>query len=375
MGKNIVVLSDGTGQMGGNGYNTNVYKLFNMLENRTSRQIAFYDPGLGTDWRKFTGNISGRGFSKNLLDCYRFIFENFEADDNIYLFGFSRGAATVRSLSGFIHLFGILPKCREDLVEKAYRIYHIHDPKKREQKAKELVEQNSTMWCRIRFLGVWDTVAALGLPLRWASYFLDRFFPHRFHNFTLSDCVVYARHALAIDEERKTFSPVLWDRLPASEPQDRLKQVWFSGVHTDIGGGYKEDGLSNITLQWMVKEATGKGLLLYENGEAFQRFQRSMADPNGVMHNELRGFPGRLFRRMQREWDAATHGDPCIHASVFKRTKNSSNLEAPLYSPWITQPGRYATEPWDSAATGEMTDVKIIHSTGELASLKAATEH
>lgn len=108
MGKNIVVFSDGTGQDGGTDHNTNVYKLFNLILDRSRRQISFYDRGLGTGWRKATGNIAGRGFSKNIIECYEFIFRNFEDDDRIFLFGFSRGAATVRSLAGFIHLFGIL---------------------------------------------------------------------------------------------------------------------------------------------------------------------------------------------------------------------------------------------------------------------------
>ena len=94
-----------------------------MLEDRTDRQIVFYDEGLGTDWRKVTGNAFGVGFSKNLLQCYQFIFDNYNAGDRIYLFGFSRGAATVRSLTSFIHYFGILPKSRPELIEKAYRLY------------------------------------------------------------------------------------------------------------------------------------------------------------------------------------------------------------------------------------------------------------
>ncbi len=340
------MLADGTGQLGGRKANTNVYKLFNLLENRTSRQIAFYDPGLGTDWRKITGNISGRGFSKNMLDCYRFLFDNFEADDKIFLFGFSRGAATVRSLSGFLHLFGILPKCRQDLIRKAFRIYKIRDAEKRQEKAGELVERNSTMWCRVRFLGVWDTVAALGFPFKWASYFLDRFVPHRFHNFKLSSCVDYARHALAIDDERKTFHPTLWERLKDGDAPDRLKQVWFSGVHTDVGGGYAEEELSNISLCWMIKEATEKGLLLYEDSEHFARYRNCVADPNGTMHNEQLGFPGSLFRRLQRSWDAERYGEPCIHASVLKRTKNHLNADDPAYTPWVVK-NKYTVEPWD----------------------------
>ncbi len=123
MAKNIVVFSDGTAQEGGKGNNTNVYILFNMIEDRTPNQIAFYDRGLGTGWRKITGSTFGAGISKNIQECYEFIFENYQADDQIYLFGFSRGAFTVRSLSGFINLFGILPKSRRELIKEAYKIY------------------------------------------------------------------------------------------------------------------------------------------------------------------------------------------------------------------------------------------------------------
>ena len=105
MGKNIVVFSDGTGQEGGVGHNTNVYKTFNMILDRSPEQVSFYDRGLGTGFRKLTGNALGRGFSKNVRQCYEFIFENYRQGDEIFLFGFSRGAATVRSLTGLIHLF------------------------------------------------------------------------------------------------------------------------------------------------------------------------------------------------------------------------------------------------------------------------------
>ncbi len=334
MGKNIVVFSDGTGQKGGVGSNTNVYKLFNMVEDRTPRQIAFYDPGLGTDWRKITGLISGMGISKNILDCYRFIFENFEATDHIFLFGFSRGAATVRSLSGFIHLFGILPKSRPDLIKKAFKIYRIENKEVRETKAKAFIDRHHTMWCKIKFLGVWDTVAALGLPLKSLSIILDVIFPFKFHSFDLSDSVEYARQALSIDEERKTFKPVIWNRIE-NDKKEKMKQVWFSGVHTDVGGGYQEEDLSNITLKWMIREATEKNLLIYEKSPAYKKLQAAKPDINGMMHNEQKHFPGNLMQRQKRSWDKSTQGEPCIHESVFKRTKNSDNTDSPKYSPWI----------------------------------------
>ena len=335
MGKNIVIFSDGTAQKGGVGSNTNVYKLFNMIEDRTSKQVAFYDPGLGTDWRKVTGSIAGGGFSKNILDCYRFIFETFEASDQIFLFGFSRGAATVRSLSGFIHLFGILPKSRSDLIKKAFKIYKIKNTKIREKKATAFIQKHHTMWCKIKFLGVWDTVAALGLPIKSISVALDKLVPHKFHNFKLSESVEYARHALSIDEERKTFHPVIWDTIENDDKKHKMKQVWFSGVHTDVGGGYKEEELSNISLKWMIREAFNKGLIIYEKSSAYQKLQASQVDENGMMHNEQKGFPGNLMKSQQRSWNKETHGEPCVHESVLKRTKNTDNTDTPKYTPWI----------------------------------------
>jgi uncharacterized protein (DUF2235 family) len=336
MGKNIVVFSDGTGQKGGVGSNTNVYKLFNMITDRSPEQIAFYDPGLGTDWKKVTGNISGRGISKNILDCYRFIFENYESGDNLYLFGFSRGAATVRSLSAFIELFGILPKSRSDLIDQAFKIYKIRNDKRRDRKAKAFIKKHHTMWCRIEFLGVWDTVAALGFPIKSVSAVLDRLFPHHFHSFELSEAVNYARQALSIDEERKTFHPALWNKFKDDPEDPRVKQVWFCGVHTDIGGGYAEDGLSNITLKWMIKEATDKGLLIYPDSKAYKRLLEAKIDPDGTMHNEIKGIMGKIYRREQRTWDKDKHGEPIIHESVKKRTKSTNNEVEPKYLAWIT---------------------------------------
>ncbi len=332
MGKNIVVFCDGTNQKGGVGSNTNVYKLFNMIEDRTNRQIAYYDPGLGTDIRKVTGSLFGRGFSKNILECYQFIFENFEAGDKIYLFGFSRGAATVRSLSSFIHLFGILPKSRVDLIKEAFSIY-----KKKDciAKATTFINKHHTMWCTIEFVGVWDTVAALGIPSKGLSLILDTFFSHKFHSYNLSESVKFGRQALAIDEERKTFRPVLWSPISHNSTVDKLKQVWFSGVHTDVGGGYKEDDLSDISLKWMTREAIDKGLIIYNKSQSYKSLMNGSPDINGMMHDEQKGFIGKIFKRAKRTWDPEIQGELYIHESVLYRCRNNENKEEPAYSPWI----------------------------------------
>jgi len=332
MPKNIVVFSDGTGQEGGKGANTNVYRLFNMITDRSPEQIGFYDRGLGTGIRKITGSIAGVGMSKNIQECYRFIFENFSAEDEIYLFGFSRGAATVRSLSGFLHLFGILPKSRPELIKQAYKIYKIRDIEKRAARAKEFLSHHHTMWASVKFLGVWDTVAALGVPFRTIGVLLDRlpFAKHKFHDFALSECVDHARHALAIDDERRTFHPLLWEEKIGKE--QTMKQVWFCGMHTDVGGGYPESGLSDNALEWMVDEAKQHGLHIYEDHEV-----KVDPKPNGEMHNSRSGFPGSIFKHKQRSWPTGRNDGPVIHKSVKERTKNPDNEDSPPYKPWIME--------------------------------------
>lgn len=331
MGKNIVIFCDGTNQKGGEGYNTNVYKLFNMIEDRSPKQIAYYDPGLGTDFRKISGAAFGNGFYKNVIECYRFIFDHYETGDQLYFFGFSRGAATVRSLASFIHLFGILPKSRPDLIQKAMVIYKKNN---RNGLAKAFIDKHHTMWTKIKFVGVWDTVAALGVPIRGLDVILDRFRSHTFHDFRLGEGVEHARQALAIDDERQTFHPIIWD--PISEQKNKtLKQVWFAGVHTDIGGGYEQAQLSDISLKWMLREATQHGLLIYEKSKTHFNLLATTSNSNGHMHNEQTGFMGKLFRRKVRTWKQEIHGQPCVHESVMKRINNPNNKPTPKYAPWI----------------------------------------
>lgn len=320
MSKNILIFSDGTGQEGGKGFNTNVYKLFNMAEDRTERQIAFYDAGLGTNWQKMTGAAGGMGISQNILQCYEFLLDNYMAGDQIFLFGFSRGATTVRSLSGFIHLFGVLPKSRKDLIVQAYNIYKISNLKKRERRAKEFIAKHHTMWVKIKFIGVWDTVAALGIPFKFVNALVNMipWMKNDFHDLTLSSSVKNAFHALAIDERRKTFAPTLWE--PALKKEQTMEQVWFPGVHTDVGGGYKESGLSDVALKWMVEKATKHGLIVYPWHKV-----KVEADVNGLMHDSREGI-AKMFREQGRSWDLKKYGAPVLHESVGLRKD---------YKPWI----------------------------------------
>lgn len=339
MAKNIVVLSDGTGQEGGVGYNTNIYKIFNIIEDRTPSQIVFYDPGLGTAGAELLKQVTGYGISKNIRDCYKFIFEHFESGDQIYLLGFSRGAATVRSLSNFIHYFGILPKSRPELIKKAYNIYKIEDEEKRVGKAEAFVNKHHTMWARIKFLGCFDTVSALGFPIKKISTILDRipFFKHDFHNFKLSKSVENAFHALAIDDKRKTFHPALWH--PKIEDYQSLEQVWFCGMHTDVGGGYREHELSDIPFKWLFRKAHLHGLRVYDESRI-----DLTPDADGKMHDSMSGWwQSLVYREDERSWPAERSDNPVVHQSVIDRAKEKA------YDPWILETD-YNVEPWSEGA-------------------------
>ena len=384
MSKNIVVLSDGTGQDGGTGHDSNVYKLYIMLEDRTEDQIVYYDQGVGTDWRKVSGNAFGVGFTANIIQCYRFIFENYNAGDKIFLFGFSRGAATVRSLASFIHYFGILPKSRSALIKQAFQLYEsglqpvtqdketileedtrkfmqrltergsqiINDAsyqiyralrKDLNDKANQFTIAHPNMWVEVEFLGVWDTVPALGVvPLASLSLVVDRlpWWRHSFHDFTLHRSVKNAYQVLSIDDDREWFRPTIWNQY-GDENRQKIKQVWFSGAHTDVGGGFAEAGLSDITLEWMVQKALFHGLRLYLGSRKYWNFCIT-PDATDIDHPPRKGW-GRVYKAGERDevWDkkaVETFGPPIIHESVLERARQD-----PSYRPWILK--NYGTYP------------------------------
>lgn len=359
MPKNIVVFSDGTAQEGGEGENSNVYRMFNMIEDRTDRQIVFYDRGVGTGWHKLTGSIGGFGISRNIKQAYTFISENFKSGDSIYLIGFSRGAATLRSLSALIHHFGILPKSRPELIKQAYRIYKTKDKAKLKVKAQQFIKRHHTMWADIKFIGCYDTVPALGLSWYMPSKVLDRIpgFSHRFHDFKLSESVKNAYHALAIDDERKTFHPVLWD--PKLKEGQSLRQVWFAGMHTDVGGGYKERGLSDIALVWLTDQAVQHGLWIYPKHDVEVRENAS-----DLMHDSRGKWFLKLYRRQVRYWDTNRPDKPLVHASVLERVNTSRRPPGDKpYQRWILKLD-YDTEPWHRIETRPWHVPRISNTNG-----------
>lgn len=271
--KIIIICCDGTWDKPGNKdrntiVKTNVQKIYEaVLSQGEVRQAKYYGQGVGTGFSlrdHVSGGITGLGIDRNIMDAYKFLMWNYDPGDQIYLFGFSRGAYTVRSLAGLIRNCGILQPIFLHLVSEAYHLYRdrssITHPESDLMVAfreKYGIDEVDTP---IYFLGVWDTVGALGIPLKWAAS-LNR--KYQFHDVKLSSQIRYAYHALSIDEQRAAFEPALWEIKPEikklTDPPVR-EQVWFPGVHANVGGGYADAGLSDVTLQWMMDKAAATGL-------------------------------------------------------------------------------------------------------------------
>ncbi|MCY3821790.1 MAG: DUF2235 domain-containing protein [Gammaproteobacteria bacterium] len=309
--KNIAICCDGTGNEFGQN-NTNVVETYLALD-KDDDQIAYYDPGVGTggweyqeergELRAMGDKATGYGLQKNVEDACRFLADNFEEGDRVYLFGFSRGAFTVRSLAGMIFKCGLLRPGHDNLVEYASRIYNTED---NAAVAAGFLEAFGRS-CPIHFIGVWDTVESLVMHAG-----------KRFHDATLNPDVSFGYHALAIDERREDFLPSPWDESRAVEGQT-IEQVWFAGVHSDVGGWYDDRGLSNISLHWMLGKAAGCGLRLTMPTE-----ERLKPNPHGEGHHSDTGFWRIRGRSARKIPDSAR-----IHRSVIARMDNPANRYQP----------------------------------------------
>jgi hypothetical protein len=280
---------------------TNVFLLHSAVaetDRQNVRQRKYYHPGVGTggsEWDKVLGGGTGLGLDRNIMSAYRWLCGQYAPGDRIYVFGFSRGAYTVRSLCGLISYAGLLNFSRlqeADIWSRVERVFQKGYRRKLECRGNWDAEKweflsSSTQAdgnrIPIHFIGVWDTVGALGIPDDMALLnIIDRLHDYTFHDTDLGPDVTNARHAIALDEMRATFQPTLWTN--AAPP--RAKEVWFAGVHSDVGGGYAEAGLSNVALAWMIKEATDCGL---EFDQGFRSQVEGKADPMGLLHDSLTG--------------------------------------------------------------------------------------
>ena len=362
--KNIVICSDGTGNSTIKGRGTNVFKLFEAVDVNghrahpdLRRQLAFYDDGVGTEnlkWLRIFAGATGYGLSRNVKQLYRELCRVYEPGDSVYLFGFSRGAFTVRTLSGLINDCGLIDPAdceTEDAfrqrVRAAYKAYRRkyrallsrvvggrRGPTAAEFRAAFARRDAAGIpdVPRIRLLGVWDTVDAVGLPFALADVWNKVVWQYKFETTTLCEVVERGCHALALDDERAEFEPVIWNENDP-ETRRRVEQVWFSGAHSNVGGGYPQQGMSLVALEWMMKHAEAQGL----------RFTPHMRDEYGSQHSfadkcyDPRSGLGVFYR-----WKPRNVYRLCAKRGIDRPKLHISTIERVLLAPEGYAPGNLA---------------------------------
>ena len=448
MAKNIVICSDGTGNRGGKTRGTNVWRIFNAVDhhNGNPEQVTYYDDGVGTQgvrWVRLLTGAFGWGLSRNIREAYAFLAMNYEPGDRIYLFGFSRGAYTVRSLAGVINRCGLitrdalletrrrhrlsrrivnayrsarvvrLPKpatgaAKLKLIRKALRadrpclygalvriakVYRSIDRKRvncLRKTLKKILRIKVPRFHKdpipIHLIGVWDTVDAVGMPfdeMKLIDTISRHVFRRRlwgFHDRKLGPAVHHAYQALALDDERRTFHPLVWEHpnnCPGEEistacaatceaggPKEQIiEQVWFAGVHANVGGGYPKDSMSLVSLDWMMGKAAACRLRFKDGIRG--DYQRD-ADAHGRLYDSRTGW-GAFYRYARRnpyelydkkKKDKKVAYLPAIHGSVFERIERGTDFYAPKvireneYNKVWTDSGPYA-EPQSGGGTDD----------------------
>ncbi|MBU0498441.1 MAG: DUF2235 domain-containing protein [Gammaproteobacteria bacterium] len=405
MARKLVLCSDGTGNSGGKARGTNVWRFYQALIKHPERQIAFYQDGVGTQSFKFfkvLGGAFGLGLNANLREMYAFLVHNFKIGDEIYLLGFSRGAFTVRALAYLLAHDGIVkpddddPKNTERRIEAVLSSYHRSRAEIRkfgkeadlgldtkaetslpletflqsyqylgklslkqavqevQKKAKPpplpLPEKvyESLPPQGVKFIGVWDTVDAVGLPIDELTEALDWLFKFRFYSYDRYPIAEHNYHALSLDDERHTFHPVMWEEWRDERGKDRVTdrhvdQVWFPGVHSNVGGGYPKDEMAHVPLYWMMQKAEavdgGNGLLFLPELRAEAAGQ---GNPAGKIYDSRAGLAAyyRYKPRNLPEICKQAHAPVKLHPSIFQRVERFAEGYAP-----VIVPAEYEIEP------------------------------
>lgn len=314
--KRLVICCDGTWQRLYAGALTNVALTARAIAARDGEgnpQIVFYSAGVGAslDGLSLWQGMTGADLDDNLLDAWLFINLNYEPGDLLYLFGFSRGAYTVRSLAGLLRKIGILRREHVDKARAALDLYRCRYIKADSAETERFRTAHAIAWprlsapftappvdLRIRYLGVWDTVGALGIP-RVLPISIGLNAQYQFHDTALSRSVEWARHAVAIDERRAAFAPTLWSNVAAfnqpGRPQ-RVAQAWFPGDHGGVGGGGRRE-LSNCALLWVLEGAEQAGLAVSREPGSVISNCLAEIDPIGAPVGSKRSLLDALGRR------------------------------------------------------------------------------
>jgi uncharacterized protein (DUF2235 family) len=356
MAKNIVICSDGTGNSAVKDRGTNVFKIFESIDLNGHRfnpkldpQVPIYDDGVGTeDFRpiKIFAGITGWGLSRNVKQLYKELCRIYDPGDKLFLFGFSRGAFTVRTLAGFIVKCGIIDaqkqptaKAFDDCVNRAYKAYRscyrtVLMRLLRGEATATATEEFKVRFCHaqqtnIHFIGVWDTVDAVGLPFHVSDLINALIYRFKFPNQRLSEQVDHAYHALAVDDDRHSFHPLLWDqRVPNQGKLQKIEQVWFAGAHANVGGGYPKQGMSLTAIHWLMTKAQNAGLRFIP-GE--YEYYRDHANVDDKLYDPRAGL-GVFYRWKPRDIAQLCRDNgvtPAIHLSLMERIAHGTEDYSP----------------------------------------------
>jgi uncharacterized protein (DUF2235 family) len=336
--KRLIVLFDGT-------WNdpqdlTNVYQLSTLIEAKDGdiEQRFFYEPGVGTGaWDKLRGGLFGYGLSKNLLKGYDWLIRRYQAGDEIWIFGFSRGAYTARSLVGLIRKCGLLNTSTPDLLARAENLYRTKSAAPESAQC-QAFRQSYSQEVRIHFLGVWDTVGALGIPGTMIS---EQGF-YAWHDTELSKIVSYAYHAMAIDEHREAYKVAMWTNTGGQQKPENIavEQRWFIGAHANVGGGYGHDPLANIALGWMLDKARAAGLKLKPFSVPPEAYLCQPTDAYRAFAYGMYAWVKGLFSKGDGRFYRPYYGSPPVitEAAASPVTAVNVTLDASVAAKWQAQP-------------------------------------
>ncbi|MFC1467574.1 DUF2235 domain-containing protein [Verrucomicrobiota bacterium] len=331
----LIVLFDGTWNDPED--QTNVYRLSRSIRDYDgeTRQRFFYDPGIGTStFSRLRGGVSGWGLSKNIMQGYEWLAKHYAEGDEIWIFGFSRGAYTARSLAGVIRKCGLLHISTPRLLKEVEKLYRNKEHKPKSNKCSEFRHTYSRD-VKIHFMGVWDTVGALGIP----GTILSEKGRFSWHDTQLSKIVERAYHAMALDEHREAYNTSLWTH-PSGEikpEQISVEQRWFIGAHANVGGGYGKDPLATLPLEWIQTKACEAGLSLepYEASDTAWKakitdsFKRFMKGIYSLFKRLTKKGDGRFYRNFSHDEKGNPGINITVDPSVWKRWQSESGYRPP----------------------------------------------
>ncbi|MGZ4665991.1 MAG: DUF2235 domain-containing protein [Frankiaceae bacterium] len=358
--RQLIVCCDGTWCTPEQPSVSNVKRLFDALADKDGEnndQLRHYAPGVGTEGdilARLRGGATAFDLDGKILGAYHWLITNYQPGDRIALFGFSRGAYTVRSLAGMIAACGLIDTTKLDAKQTGHRIVQVYreryqtgsnDDRRWREGLTFSYDPDNAEQIPIHFIGVWDTVGALGIPnnLSWFDP-LNPSAPNTFHDVTLNPNVPHARHAIATDERRRPFTPTLWSE-PA--PGQDVQQRWFPGSHMDVGGGHLERGLSDGALEWMIDEAADAAQLAFHKttlGQVRPDPLDLLHDDNNILlapaHQLQPLLEARFASLTQFVWDMRPRAVPIVDSKASRNELDKSVYERQEKVPITSGPYR-----------------------------------